>query len=182
MRLDKAALRHLLFHPAVMAALLLLAFTGLTLAATAGLIWQPSLTSYANAEAELDQLSGQIRELKYRARLASDYAARSGQVQLLEEKLRQVKSEPEFVRDIEALVARSGVQITQFSSHKSEKSAAVTTTLFEFFLNGSYGSLRQFFSALPDLNEFVAIERVSLERSDQAVRAYVILRRRQRLE
>jgi Tfp pilus assembly protein PilO len=178
----KAAAQHALRHPAVIASGLSLMLTTALLAAAAALIWEPSRSDNQRAGAEFEAVSAQLRDLKQRMRLAKDYAARSEQVDLLEGKLRQSKTEPEFVRDIEAIVSKSGAKVTQFSSHKAERNGAMNTTVFEFFLTGSYGNMRQFVSELPNLNEFVAIERISLERTDQGVRAYLVLKRRQRLE
>lgn len=179
---SNAALRQVVRHPLTMIALLSLAVAVIFLAAAAGLLWQPARVGAAAAEARLDREAAALRELKYRARLAEDYAARTEQVEALEAKLRQTKSEPEFVRDMESLVTRCGASISQFSSRGSEQAAGGKATSFEFFLTGSYASLRKFFSSLPDLNEFVAIERVSLERNGPGVQAYLVLRRRQASE
>ena len=145
-------------------------------------MWQPARTGAAAAEASLETAAAELRERRYRARLAADYATRLTQVEALEAKLRQVKSEPEFMRDIEALVAGSGAAVTQFSSRSAEQSAGAGTSYFEFYLNGSYASLRKFITALPDLNEFVAVERISLERNGTAVQAYLVLRRHYKAE
>ena len=128
-------------------------------------MWEPARAGAAAAEASLETAAAELRERRYRARIAADYATRLTQVEALEAKLRQVKSEPEFMRDIEALVAGSGAAVTQFSSRSAEQSASAGTSYFEFYLNGSYASLRKFITALPDLNEFVAVERISLERN-----------------
>ena len=177
-----AALRQVVRHPLVILALLVLAAAVISLGAAAGLLWQPARVEAAATEARLDREAAALRELKYRARLAEDYASRTKQVEALEAKLRQTKSEPEFVRDIESLVTRCGASISQFSSHGAEQGAGAKATYFEFFLTGSYASLRNFFGSLPDLNEFVAIERVSLEHNGPGVQAYVVLRRRQAFE
>jgi Tfp pilus assembly protein PilO len=180
MRWKGAAFRHILRHPAAFAALLVLGAAIAVLAATASLKWQPARVEGEAAEAAFEKAAAGLRELRYRVRLSEEYATRRGQVEALEAKLRQVKSEPEFVRDIEALVARSGATVTQFSVHAAEPGSGASATYFEFFLNGSYASLRRFIADLPDLNEFVAIERVSLEHNGPAVRAFLVLRRRQK--
>ncbi len=170
--------QHVLRHPLVVAALLTLVMTLALLGTAALFIWQPAQAEAEAAEAALDKASSDLRELKFRGKLAEDYAVRRGQVDALEAKLRHAKPEPEFVRDIEALVAGSGAAVSQFTSRTAEQSGGLSTTYFEFFLNGSYTSLRKFIADLPQLNDFVAIERVSLERSGPAVRAYLVLRRR----
>jgi Tfp pilus assembly protein PilO len=173
-----AAFQHIVRHPAALAALLMLGAAITVLAAAASFIWWPARIEGEASEAAFEKAAAEVRELRYRIRLAEEYATRRGQVEALEAKLRQVKSEPEFVRDIEALVARSGATVTQFSLHAAEPNAGVSATYFEFFLNGTYASLRSFIAGLPDLNEFVAIERVSLEQNGPAVRAFLVLRRR----
>ncbi len=180
MMYSKTALQHILRHPLVIASFLALSVSVVILGAAAGLVWEPARVDAAEAEAGLDNASAKLRELKYRARLASDFVTRQTQVETLESKLHQAKSEPEFVRDIETLVARTGAAVSQFSSHSAERSGGVNTTYFEFFLNGSYESLRQFVSELPNLNDFVAIERISLERNGKTIRAYIVMKRRQK--
>ena len=177
----RAAFEHVVRHPLVIAALCTLVIALAALAAAAAFVWEPASAEAAAAEAELEKQSAALREIKYRARLAQDFEVREKQVKLLETKLREAKSEPEFVRDIEALVSKAGASLTQFSSHSAERNGAISTTYFEFFLSGPYASLRQIVSELPELNEFVSIERVSLERNGPAVRAYLVLRRRQRI-
>jgi Tfp pilus assembly protein PilO len=178
----KAAFLHIVRHPVAIAALAVLGAALVILAAVAGSMWQPARTGAATAEASLETAAAELRERRYRARLAADYATRLTQVEALEAKLRQVKSEPEFMRDIEALVAGSGAAVTQFSSRSAEQSAGAGTSYFEFYLSGSYASLRKFITALPDLNEFVAVERISLERNGTAVQAYLVLRRHYKAE
>ncbi len=176
----KIALLHIVRHPLVIAALLALSVSLAILTSAAALIWAPARMEAAAAEEGFEKAAAALRELRYRARLAEDFAALRTQVETLETKLRQARPEPEFVRDIEALAGRTGASVAQFSTHSAEENAGVSTTYFEFFLNGSYANLRQFISELPELNEFVAIERVSLERNGGAVRAYLILKRRQK--
>ncbi len=179
MRRSHAALRQVVLHPLAVLALTWLAAAVMILAAAAGLLWEPARVKADATEARLDKEAAALRALKYRARLAEDYATRTKQVEALEAKLHLTKSEPEFVRDIESLVTRCGASISQFSSRGSEQGTGGKATSFEFFLTGSYASLRMFFSSLPELNEFVAIERVSLERNGAGVQAYLVLRRRQ---
>ena len=110
-------------------------------------------------------------------------AARLAEVEALEAKLSQTKTEPEFVRDIEALAAKTGVAIAQFDmAQQWGKSRGLKSADFEFFLNGSYANLRRFIVELPTLNEFVAIERISLERNGPAVRAFLVLQRHYKAE
>ncbi len=182
MKQAKAAFLHIVRHPIALAPLAALGVALVILAAVAGSMWEPARVGAATAEARLETAAAELRELRYRARLAADYATRLAQVEALEAKLRRVKSEPEFVRDIEALVASSGAAVTQFSSRSGEQSAGGGTSYFEFNLTGSYASLRKFVTALPDLNEFVAVERISLERNGAAVQAYLVLRRRHKAE
>ncbi len=178
MTLTTAALQHVARHPLVIAGLMALGLGAAGLAAVAGLVWHPARVEAAAAEAGLDNAALDLRELKYRARLAQDYTSRLDEVTALEAKLSLTKSEPDFVRDIEALAASTGATITQFSTRSTEQSAGVKSADFEFFLSGSYASLRRFIVELPSLNEFVAVERVSLERNGPSVRAFLVLRRR----
>ena len=121
-------------------------------------------------------------------RLAGEYAVRIKQADVIETKLSQGKGEPEFIRDVEALAVRSGAALTQFSSHKSQGSGAaqakggVHSTMFEFFMSGSYADLKKFIVSLRELNEFVSIERAVLERGEQTVKAHLVVERRQRVE
>ena len=177
-----AAVQHVARNPLVIAALVALGLAGAGLAAVAGLVWQPARMEAAAAEAGLDRAALNLRELRYRARLAQDYASRLTEVEALEAKLSQTKTEPEFVRDIEALAAKTSVSIAQFSSRSGGQGEGAKPADFEFFLNGSYANLRRFVVELPNLNEFVAIERVSLERNGPAVRAFLVLRRRHRAQ
>ena len=116
-----AAIQHVARHPLVIAGLAALAIAAAGLAATAGLVWHPALVEAQAAEAVLDKAVLELRELRYRARLAEDYASRLTEVQALEAKLSLSKPEPEFVRDIEALAARTGASIAQFSSRGTEQ-------------------------------------------------------------
>ena len=52
--------------------------------------------------------------------------------------MRHSKSEPAFVRDVEALAAQSGASVEQVSSSGEEKSSAVKTALFELVLKGRW--------------------------------------------
>jgi Tfp pilus assembly protein PilO len=178
----KPALHHILRQPLVIIALFALGASLVLLALLAAFVWDPARAGAAEAEAGLERALGDLREVRIRARIARDYATLHRQVELLEAKLRQSKPEPEFVREVEALVTRSGAAVAQFSSHSAEDNAGVSTTYFEFFLTGSYASLRDFISGLRDLNDFVAMERVSLESNGSGVRAYLILRRRHRVD
>lgn len=177
-----AAVQHVGRHPLVIAGLVALGLAAAGLAAVAGLVWQPARMEAAAAEAGLDKAALDLRELRHRARLAQDFANRVLEVEALEAKLSQTKTEPEFVRDIEGLAAKTGVSIAQFSSRGTGQGEGVKSADFEFFLNGSYANLRRFVVELPNLNEFVAIERVSLERNGPSVRAFLVLRRRHRAQ
>jgi Tfp pilus assembly protein PilO len=165
-------------QPLVLAALAAFALAAAGLAAVTGLVWLPLRSEAALAETELDRAALELRELRYRARLAQDYTSRLAEVETLEAKLSQSKSEPEFVRDIEALASRTGVAIAQFSSRGSEQGAGTKSADFEFFLNGSYTNLRRFVAELSSLHEFVAVERISLERNGSSLRAFLVLQRR----
>jgi Tfp pilus assembly protein PilO len=167
-------------QPLVLAALAAFALAAVGLVSVAGLVWLPLRNEAAVAEAELDKATMDLRELRYRARLAQDYTSRLAEVEALEAKLSQTKSEPEFVRDIEALATRTGVTIAQFSSRSAEQGASAKSADFEFFLNGSYTNLRRFIAELSSLHEFVAVERISLERNGSSLRAFLVLQRRHR--
>jgi Tfp pilus assembly protein PilO len=174
------AFLHVVRHPLVIAALFALCAALGVLGAVAAAIWEPAHQEARAAEAALEKASAELRELQYRVRLAQDYAARQQEVETAERKLLQAKPEPEFVRDVEALVAKTGTAATQFSSHSIEQSNGFNTAYFEFLLTGPYASLRRFIAELPALNEFVSIERVSLERNGQSVRALLVLKRHQK--
>jgi Tfp pilus assembly protein PilO len=176
------AAQHVARHPLVIAGLVALGLAAAGLAAVAGLVWQPARMDAAAVEASLDKAAFDLRELRHQVRLAQDYASRLAEVEALEAKLSRTKTEPEFVRDIEALAAKTGVAIAQFTSRSSEENAGMKSADFEFFLNGSYANLRRFIVELPTLNEFVAIERISLERNGPALRAFLVLQRRHRAQ
>src|SRR5271165_5026571 len=111
----KAFVSHIVRHPTVIAASLILILTLAVLGMVAAFIWQPARATAANADAGLERATAQLRELRYRVRLAQNYALRLSQAETLEGKLRQAKSEPAFVRDIEILAAQSGTTVEQVS-------------------------------------------------------------------
>ena len=179
---SRAAFLHAARHPFVIAAALTLGAALVVLGASAIFVWAPARTEALAAEAGLESVTSELRELHFRARLAQDFAARQQQVGILEQKLLQAKPEPEFIRDVETLVSKAGATATQFSSHSVQQIGGVNTTYFEFFLNGPYAGLRQFVAELPELNEFVSVDRVSFERNGQTVRAFLVLKRRQKAD
>jgi Tfp pilus assembly protein PilO len=179
--MNSTAIQHVVRHPLVIAGLVALALAAAGLAGMAALVWHPARVEARAAETGLDEAAFELRELRYRARLAQEYASRLVEVQALEAKLSLSKPEPEFVRDIEELAARTGASIAQFSSRSTEQDRGAGSASFEFFLNGTYANLRRFMALLPGLKEFVAIERVSLERNGPAVRAFLVLQRRHRV-
>ncbi len=176
----KAAFLHLVRHPAVIAAALILILTMAVLGLVAAFVWQPARAGVAEADARLERSTAMLRDLRYRVRLAQNYALRLSQAEALEVKLRQAKSEPAFVRDIETLAAQSGTTIEQVSSRSEEENSAINTAFFELILKGRYGNVWQFIAGLPGLKAFVAIERVSIERDGEAVRAFLVMKRRQK--
>ncbi len=182
MRQRRAAFLHVIRHPAVVAALSVACVTLAMLAAVTVLIWQPAREEAEAADAKLEQVRAELRTLRSKVQLAQTYASRLPQVETLESKLRQSKSEPAFVHDVEALAAQSGALIEQVSSSGEEKSGGVNTALFELVLKGRYDNLRHFIAGIPDLNDFVAIERILMERDADAVRAFLVLKRRHRVE
>ncbi len=174
----KVRFAHAARHPAALAALLVLSFTLAILGLVAALIWQPSRGASAEADDRLDRARIQLRELRARDQLMQSFAVRMKQAEVLEGKLRQTKTEPAFVRDIEALANRSGTAVEQVSSPNEEKGNAVNTALFEITLRGAYINIRRFVAGLSELEEFVSIERVSLEHDGEGVRAYLVMKRR----
>jgi Tfp pilus assembly protein PilO len=178
----RLALFHVIRHPAVLAAGLSLAVALALLAAAAVFVWQPVWAEAEDAAERLDRAALHLRELRYRARLAQDYAARLVEAEALEGKLRQAKSEPVFVRDLEALAGRSGVGVEQVSASREEKSGGIDTAFLELILKGPYTNIRQFVSGLPELHEFVAVERISLERDGETIRAILVLKRRHKAD
>ncbi len=169
---------HVVRHPAAVAALFALIVTLAILGLVAALIWHPALNASAEASDRLDRTRDQLRELRARDRLMQSFAVRVKQAETLEVKLKQAKAEPAFVRDIEALASRSGATVEQVSSPSEEKAAAVNTALFEIILRGAYGNIRHFIAGLSELEEFVTVERVSLEHDGEGVRAYLVMKRR----
>ncbi len=177
-----AVFAHIVKHPAVIAALAILALSLTALGAVAAFVWHPAHIEAADAAAKLERLGAEIRELRYRAKLAQNYTLRIGQAKALENKLLKGKSEPAFVHDIEALATTSGAKVEQVSSRSEEKSGAISTAFFELILKGRYVNIRQFIAGLPELKEFISIERVSFERDAEAIRAYLVLKRRSEAE
>jgi Tfp pilus assembly protein PilO len=159
------------------AALLVLAASLSVAAAFGGLIWAPAREQALAAKERLDRAEAALADLKYRRRLAQDYASISAQVDKLNAKLASSAADPEFVHDIEGLAQRTQVSVAQFSSRVEEGKAGASATAFEFTLNGSYANIRRFMAELSTLNELVAVERVSLDRSDKSIRADLVLRR-----
>jgi Tfp pilus assembly protein PilO len=182
MRQGKAVFFHIVRHPAVIAAALILILTLAALGMVACFVWQPARAGAANADIRLERATAQLRDLRYRVRLAQNYVLRLSEAEALESKLRQVKPEPAFVRDIETLAVKSGATVEQVSSRSEERRSAINTAFFELILKGRYGNIRQFVAGLPELNEFVAIERVSIERDGEAVRAFLVMKRRHKIE
>jgi Tfp pilus assembly protein PilO len=173
---------HVVRHPACIAGLVALIFTLAILALAAALVWQPARDAAASANDRLDRIRVQLRELRARDKLMQSFAVRLKQAETLEAKLKQAKAEPAFVRDIEALASRSGATVEQVSSPSEEKGTAVNTALFEIILRGGYGNIRRFIAGLTELEEFVTVERVSLERDGEGVRAYLVMKRRHKAE
>ncbi len=177
----KVRLAHAARYPAALAAFLVLTFTLALLGLVAVLIWQPARDASAAADNRLERARAQLRELRARDRLMQSFAVRMKQAEVLEAKLRQAKTEPAFVRDIEALANRSGATVEQVSSPNEEKGSGVNTALFEITLRGAYSNVRRFIAGLSDLEEFVSIERVSLEHDGEGVRAYLVMKRRHKV-
>jgi Tfp pilus assembly protein PilO len=178
----KASFLHVVWHPAVAASLLALSVVLAVLGLVTVFAWYPARQEGEAADARLATATSELLSLRSKQRLAQSYAIRLPEVELLEGKLRQSKSEPVFVRDIEALAAQSGSKVEQVSSSGEEKAGPVNTALFELILKGRYENLRQFINGLPELNQFVAIERVLIEREGDTVRAFLVMKRRQRAE
>lgn len=178
----RVRIAHVLRHPASVAAFLALIFTLTILALAAALVWHPAREASADAGDRLDRTRAQLRELRARDRLMQSFAVRAKQAETLEAKLKQAKAEPAFVRDIEALASRSGAAVEQVSSPSEEKGGAVNTALFEIILRGGYGNIRHFIAGLAELEEFVTVERVSLEHDGERVRAYLVMKRRHKVE
>jgi Tfp pilus assembly protein PilO len=173
---------HIVRHPAAAASLTALVFTLAILGLVAALVWQPARDAAADADDRLDRARAQLRELRARDKLMQSFAVRLKQAETLEAKLKQAKAEPAFVRDIEALASRSGATVEQVSSPSEEKGNAVNTALFEIILRGGYGNIRRFIAGLTELDEFVTVERASLEHDGTGVRAYLVMKRRHKAE
>ncbi len=174
----KVRFAHAARHPAALAAFLILILALAILGLVTALVWQPARDASAEADDRLERARVQLRELRARDRLMQSFALRMNQAEALEGKLRQAKTEPAFVRDIESLANRSGAAIEQVSSPNEEKGSAVNTALFEITLRGAYINIRRFVAGLSALEEFVSIEHVSLEHDGEGVRAYLVMKRR----
>jgi Tfp pilus assembly protein PilO len=174
----KIRIAHVVRHPVSVAALLALILTLALLVLVAALVWQPARNASADADDRLERARAQLRDLKARDQIMQSFAVRVKQAETLEAKLKLAKAEPAFVRDIEALASRSGATVEQVSSPSEERGAAVNSALFEIILRGGYGSIRHFIAGLAELEEFVTVERVSLEHDGEGVRAYLVMKRR----
>lgn len=173
---------HIARHPAAVAALLALTAALALLSLVAALIWYPARVASADADERLDRARSQLRELKARDQLMQSFALRMQQADTLEAKLKQAKAEPAFVRDIEALASRAGVTVEQVSSPSEEKGGAVNTALFEIIMRGGYTNIRRFTAGLTELDAFITVERVSLEHDGEGVRAYLVMKRRHKVQ
>lgn len=175
-------LRRIVTHPRCLRGLAAFAATLAALALIAVLVWRPAALGAAEAETALAMTRSDLRAYENASRLAGEYAIRMQQADAIESKLSQSKGEPEFIRDVEALAARSGATLTQFSSHKTQAQGAVRSTMFEFFMSGSYADLKKFVVSFKEMNEFVSVERAVFERGEQTVKAHLIVERRQQVK
>jgi hypothetical protein len=181
MRQANARFRQTIRHPLVLGAILALCLAFCILAAAAALVWLPARARDSAAQQDLARAEDALASLRYRHKLAKDYASLAAHIEKLEHKLRQAKADPEFVHDIEALAARTGVTVAQFSSHRKEQAPGVNATSFEFSLNAPYANVRRFILELSNLEEFTVIERASFDREEQTVRTYLVLLRLQKV-
>lgn len=177
----KAAFFHVARHPAVAGSLLSLFFVLAILGTVTVFAW-PAREEAEAADARLESARAVLRGLRSKVRIAQSYTVFLPQVEALESKLRQSKSDPAFVHDVRSLAAQSGATVEQVSSSGEEKSGTVTTALFELILKGRYANIREFVACLANLNDFVVIERILAERDGDAVRAVLVMKRRHRAE
>jgi hypothetical protein len=150
------------------------------LAAALFLVWLPARERASAAEDELGRAGSALAGVKYRLRLATDYEGLSAHTGKLERKLRQAKADPEFVHDIEALAAATGVNVAHLSSRRKEQSGGVSGTAFEFSLSAPYANIRRFIAELANLEEFTVIERVTFDKEEQTVKTALLLLRLQK--
>jgi hypothetical protein len=177
----RAAFLQTIRHPAALGALFAAGLAGCMLAAAFLLIWEPARGRALAAEDKLGRAANALAGMKFRLKLAKDYAGIAAHIEKLERKLRQAKADPEFVHDIEALAAGTGVNVAHLSSHRKEQSGGVGGTAFEFSLSGAYANLRRFIVELANLDEFTVIERVSFDKEEQTVKTTLVLLRLQKL-
>ena len=78
--------------------------------------------------------------------------------------------------------ARLALQLLLDDQAGRGEKLAVNTALFEIILRGRYGNIRHFIAGLTELEEFVTVERFSLERGGEGVRAYLVMKRRHKAE
>jgi len=168
-----AALAHIVRHPAVIAAALILVLASALLGSVAALVWRPAAVEAQEADKALEGLNANIRSLRAAASTAQSYALRLSQATALEAKLGHRSSEPEFIHAIETLATSSGATVEQISSPGAEKSAGP----IELVLIGAYGTIIKFVTGLHDLQDYVTVDRASMSRDGDNIRAYLVLTR-----
>jgi Tfp pilus assembly protein PilO len=175
-------LKQTIAHPQCLKALKVFALALAAVVLLSLMFWRPARQAAGDAEEALATTREDLRAYQQASKLAGEYAIRIQQADAMETKLNQSKGEPEFIREVETLATRSGAELTQFSSHKSQVQGAVRSTMFEFFMSGSYANLKQFVVSFKEMNEFVSVERAVFEHGEQTVKAHLIIERRQRAE
>jgi Tfp pilus assembly protein PilO len=168
-----SALAHIVRHPVVLGAASVLILVTALLGSVAALVWRPAAIEAQDADNALEGLNGKIRSLRAAASVVQSYTLRLSQATALEAKLSHRSSEPEFIQSIETLAASCGATIEQISSPVAEKSAAP----IELVLIGSYATITKFVSGLPYLQDYVDVDRASMSRDGDNIRAYLVLTR-----
>ncbi|ADP71056.1 hypothetical protein Rvan_1814 [Rhodomicrobium vannielii ATCC 17100] len=168
-----ATLAHIVRHPAVIAAALILMLASALLGSVAALVWRPAAVEAQEADNALEGLNANIRSLRAAASTAQSYALRLSQATALEAKLGHRSSEPEFIHAIETLAASSGATMQQISSPGAEKSAGP----IELVLTGTYVTIIKFVTGLNDLQDYVTVDRASMSRDGDNIRAFLVLTR-----
>ena len=134
-----------------------------------GAVWRPARDAAASANDRLDRIRVKLRELRARDKLMQSFAVRLKQAETLEANINGRKPSPLSCATLKPWRAerrdgRAGLIPSE------EESSAVNTALFEI----TCGWLLQyphFIAGLTELEEFVTVERVSLERDGEGVRA-----------
>lgn len=141
-------------------------------------LWRPALQDATSAALSVERLRQDITVLEMADRLTASYTDRLAEVEMLEGKLKVPANDPAFIRNLEELASKSGAKLQQVSSSlAADEKGKAQSAKFEFQVHGEYPVIKRFLVSVQALPEFVAIEQVLLELSDQNLRARVVIKR-----